>query len=217
MSSAALAVRSATPRTFLHPRHAPELKGSRLAFVQGGPDGSRLVLLTSPITVKVWASNCESRWTPCEMPFKYSEAPLIIDNLGNSDFPLIAKFACKTRCPTFESGLSSRLRSRSTPLPPDLARHVVSVYERHRKRKGRSAIARIYHEALPYVTKIDRNRRDTRRRLIRKLAAEIEGADAVVNRHTAASKTQKPSGCAPSRRRRAGRTKCSTNLDGKLR
>jgi hypothetical protein len=36
-----------------HPRHAEDLKGSRLAFVQGGDDGSRLVFLTPPITVRV--------------------------------------------------------------------------------------------------------------------------------------------------------------------
>jgi hypothetical protein len=166
-----------------HPRHAEDLKGSRLAFVQGGDDGSRLVFLTPPISVKVWADNCEACWTPEEMPFKYSEAPVLVANDGTSDFPLVEQFARATKCPSLESGLSSRLRSRSCPLPPELAKEVVSVYDRHRKDKGTLALASNYSEALPFITKIDRNRQATYRRLLRQLRAESDREPVTLNGH----------------------------------
>lgn len=91
-----------------HPRHASKLEGSRLAFVQGGKLGSRLVYLTPPIKVKVWKTNCEAIWTPATMPFKYSKAPVLAYNDGDSDFPLVEQFARQANCPTVEGGLCSR-------------------------------------------------------------------------------------------------------------
>ena len=56
----------------LHPRRAEKLNSVRLAFVQGGDLGSRLVLVTPAITeVKKWKNHCEAKWTPALMPFKY--------------------------------------------------------------------------------------------------------------------------------------------------
>lgn len=144
-----------------NPRHAEELEGSRLAFVQGGQLGSRLVFLTPPITVTKWKSCCEARWKPAK-PFKYTEAPILAWNEGESDFSLIEQFARDTECPTVESGLSSRLRSNVQPLPPKLARQIIRVYERKRSNARRSAIAETYNEALPYDPPlIDDNRKKT--------------------------------------------------------
>src|SRR6516162_6921379 len=75
-----------------HPRHAEDLHGARLAFVQGGHLGSRLVFLTPPIKVRKWSGYCEARWKPVEMPFKYAEAPILASNEMASDFPLIEQF-----------------------------------------------------------------------------------------------------------------------------
>jgi hypothetical protein len=188
-----------------HPRHAEDLAGSRLAFVQGGDGGSRLVFLTPSITVRVWADNCEACWTPPEMPFKYTEAPVLVANDGSSDFPLVLQLARTTNCPSLQSGLSSQLRSRSRPLSAELARHVVSVYERHRKDKGHSAIAANYTEALPYVTNTDGNRRATYRWLIGELRAEIDGEPRTLTGHTAGALTRSRSQCRPSRSGRARR------------
>ncbi len=181
-----------------HPCHAAELEGSRLAFVQGGDDGSRLVFLTPPITVRVWRSNCEARWAPPEMPLKYSKAPILVANNGSGDFPLIERFIGETKCPSRQSGLSSRLRSRSSPLPVDLAAQVVSLYERHRKKMEPSAIASTYTEALPYITKIDGNRHDTCRRLLRKLRAEADRTGGVLHADVAALDPKTPSRCRSS-------------------
>jgi hypothetical protein len=146
----------------LHPRHAGELQGATLAFVQGGILGFRLVFLTPPINVVVWNDRCEGKWTPAEMPFKYAKAPNLARNDGPSDFPLIAEFARKAARSTIEGGLSSRLRSRTLPLPQELAREVVSVYERFRTESPPSAFALTYDEALPNTPpSIDQDREKT--------------------------------------------------------
>ena len=72
----------------LHKRHVSRLEeGARLTFIQGGPDGSRLVFLTPLISVKEWPDSrrpptvlCEVNWTPAEMPLKYDKAPILVLN-----------------------------------------------------------------------------------------------------------------------------------------
>jgi hypothetical protein len=194
-------------KNLLHPRHAEKLNGARLAFVQGGNRGHRLVFLTPPITVKLWPSNCEARWTPAEMPFKYTEAPLLASKEGRSNFPLVKKFASRTHRPTLVSGFSSRVRSRTQPLkPPALANEVISKYERYRREKPRSAIASAYYEALPYCPKrVDYNRKNTYRRLIRKLRAESDDRQKSSHAEVVPSKTTNISRCGSSRRRQSER------------
>jgi len=191
----------------LHPRHAEDLKGSRLAFLQGGNDGSRLVFLTPPITVKVWADNCEACWSPHEMPFKYSEAPVLVANDGRSDFPLVKVFASRANRRTLEGGLSSRVRSLTSPLASDMAAQVISVYERHRKQKGHSAIAEYYYEALPYFTKIDYHRRKTYNHLQSKIRAESNDLSRKLKGHRTGVGTHAGSKCRSSRYRQPERTK----------
>jgi len=163
-------------KNLFNPRHLNELEGSRLAFVQGGPLGFRLVLLTSPIEVRGWGDRCEALWTPAEMPFKYKTAPILACNDGRSDFPLIRRFARATARSTIEAGLSSRLRSRATPLPLELARQVVGVYELMRELAPPSAVASTYDEALPNAPpRIDRHRADTYQSHINKLTRARRG------------------------------------------
>jgi len=182
-----------------HPRHAEDLNGSRLAFVQGGNDGSRLVFLTPPITVRVWAENCEACWTPAEMPFKYCEAPVLVANDGRTDFPLVKAFANRADRSTLEGRLSSRIRALSSPLKADMAAQVISVYEQHRKENGGSVIAEHYYDALPYFTEIDRNRQATYRRLIRELRAETDGQPVTLNGNAKPARSV----CRPPRRQRS--------------
>lgn len=172
-------------KNLLRPRHAEDLEGARLAFVQGGDLGSRLVFLTPPIKVKVWKNNCEAKWTPRAMPFKYADAPVLVCNDGRSDFSLVKQFALESRDSTvvgkprsLEQRFASKLRSRARQLPLKVARQVVSVYEgaRRRAEKRGSGIASAYYEALPNVTCIDRNRKNTYRQRVRELHAETYDA-----------------------------------------
>lgn len=160
--------------TLFHPRHADSLQGSRLAFVQGGPFGHRLVLLTPPIAVTVGSDRCEARWKPSKMPFKYDEAPVVAWNHGKSDFPMIERFVRKTRRNTIEGALSSRFRSTVQPLPTDMAKELIAVYEQKRKKKNRSAIATTYEEALPWPPpKIDD--KEKREITLQKLRSRLTG------------------------------------------
>ncbi len=185
-------------RNLMHPDHAEELRGARLAFIQGGHLGSRLVFLTPPIMVTQWKNNCEATWKPLEMPFKYPVAPVIVSNDGPSDFKKIKMLAHTSRSPSDESRLSSMFRSRKKPLPPELAHEVVEVYERLRAAAPDSAIALTYDEALPKVTRTNRNRKATHQRLRRELQAESNAA-----------KTEAEPHCTVSRRRQSNRrTSC---------
>lgn len=115
------------------------------------------------------------------MPFKYGHAPLLVDNEGTSDFGLVLEWLDGMHRETFEGRLSSRIRSKATPLDANLASHVVDEYTRLRKEAEKkpmvSAIAKEYHEALPYPPpKIDQHRKATYDKLIRALARSNSGA-----------------------------------------
>jgi len=192
-------------KNLLHPNHARDLEGARLAFVQGGRLGSRLVFLTPPITVKKWAHNCELRWTPAEMPFKYKEEPTLVSNNGYTDFPSVKQFALHAAGGKIEGCFSSRIRSRARPLEPRLAREVVKVYEEKRaKAAGEwpSVIAATYDEALPWKPpKVDRNRKATYRFLIAQRQGETDDLEGALR--TEALESENQTRCDRPRRRKS--------------
>ncbi|MGD0896816.1 MAG: hypothetical protein ABR915_03200 [Thermoguttaceae bacterium] len=190
-------------RNLFHPRNASKLEGARLAFVQGGKQGSRLVFLTPPITVTVWKNNCEARWMPPKMPFKYAHAPLLVRNDGGrSDFPSVRKFASRTRWgrTKVERGLSSRIRSLAEPLPPELACEVIETYERLRKEARRSAFAATYDEALPWPPPMpDRKREKTYQEFLSSLSRDANGTGKVLHTEVPPPRTGLHACCGVSR------------------
>lgn len=159
-------------KNLLHPNHAKDLKGSRLAFVQGGELGSRLVLLTPPITVTEYGACCEAKWSPAEMPFKYLSAPILASDDDESEFPLIERFARSTDWGKEkpESGLSSLFRSRVRELDEKMAKEVITVYGKRRRMAQDADIASSYDETMcPVPKSIDSNREETYERLVAKL------------------------------------------------
>lgn len=158
-------------KNLLHPRNARKLEGARLAFVQGGTEGSRLVFLTPPITITVRNESCEARWKQEEMPFKYTAAPILIHNDGSSDFETVRRFILSRKnSQTLESRLASLLRSRTQETSEQMATQIVAVYTNMRADVPRSAIAKHYEEALPYEpNNIDRKRKKTYASLVREL------------------------------------------------
>ena len=175
----------------LHPHNAERLKklrGARLAFVQGGSCGSRLVFLTPPIKEVIeWPDRCEAIWVPIKKPFKYAQAPILVSNDGCSHFPKIKKFALELGGTTIEGKLTSRLRSRATELPPDLANHVIEVYERMRADAKPSDFASKYYEALPYLPPCpDDNRIATYRNFLRGLSGGKQSRCGSRRRHSLA-------------------------------
>ena len=121
--------------------------GARLAFAQGGPDGSRLVLLTPPVRVIDHGDRLEVRWK-ARMPFKYSAAPLLIDGQGKTDAPKLKRFISTSNSKLWRHKLSSKCRSKSEPLPDDVAAELVAVFDADYA-AGRGHLADTYLDAIP--------------------------------------------------------------------
>ena len=153
----------------MSPKTAEELEGKRLAFAQGGNEGFRLVYLTPPIKV-VRHYNCiEAKWSPISMPFKYINAPLLIDNQGNTDVRSIKNEIKNVNRTTWVAKFSSAFRSRKRPVSEQIASELISIYEINRRPKNSNTIATNYEEALPFnLPQKDRSRRATYLSLIKK-------------------------------------------------
>ena len=137
-------------RNLLHPKTACDLKGIRLAFVQGGKLGTRLVFLSPPVRkVVTYRDRSEAIWSPRGMPFRYERAPLLIDNKGGTRFPLLKRLLKGVDRRTWVGRFGSKFRTSKQPLSDKVAHEMVRVYDRLRRSEGRSAIAKNYVEALP--------------------------------------------------------------------
>ena len=189
-------------KNLFHPNNASKLEGARLAFVQGGKLGSRLVFLTPPVTVTVWRDNCEARWMPPKMPFKYAHAPLLVRNGDvHNEFPSVRKLASSTRWgkARVELGLSSRIRSLAEPLPAKLALEVIETYERLRAAAPRSHIALTYEEALPWLPSlVDRDREESYHSFLAKLSTDNGKRTGIPRARIGAGKKRPRSCCGKS-------------------
>lgn len=137
-------------KNLMNPKKVNELMGVRLAFAQGGRQGTRLVFITPPIRKTIpFRDSSEVLWNPHFMPFRYEAAPLLISKDGKTDFPLLRKYIKTTARTTWAGKFSSRFRTRRRPLEPAEAQELTKTYENHREATGRSAIARNYVDALP--------------------------------------------------------------------
>ena len=147
-------------RNLMNPRKMEELNGCRLAFAQGGDSEVRLVHLTPPVEMVHHGSFVEATWRPREMPLAYDSAPLLVDNRGGSDFPVLLEMIDGVRRHTPVTRFASRFRSRREPLPADIGRQLVAGYHGFRRRGA--AVAQDYADSLPYPpSRIDQDREGT--------------------------------------------------------
>jgi len=143
-------------------KKSSELNDVRFAFAQGGKLGMRLVYLSPPVKMVPHGRLCEAVWQPHEMPFKYSEAPVLIARAGQTSFPLLKDFLQRTNRNGWLGRFSSRFRSRRQPLEPRLSNELVRVYEKARRSAPASAISCSYVDALPYAPpRVDSDRHST--------------------------------------------------------
>lgn len=135
-------------KNLLHPgsNHIPN--GARLAFAQGGPDGSRMVLLTQPVRVINRGDRLEVRWA-ARMPFKYCDAPLLIDREGETHSGKLKRFISGSKSKHWGHKLSSKCRSRSQSLPGDVAAELIEIFDTAYAAAGLNQIAETYLEAIP--------------------------------------------------------------------
>lgn len=154
-------------RNLMNPKKLIELEGRRLAFVQNGPLGFKLVHVTPPVSVCHHGTFGEVKWSPVEMPLTYDSAPTLVNNLGMSDCPELFDIIMEVCRERPIAKFTSKFRSRRQPLPTSLGRQIVEIYERRRSGCGR--VARSYVDALPCEPpRLDRDREATYQRLLRK-------------------------------------------------
>ena len=154
-------------RNLMNLGKAERLSGVRFAFAQGGPRGARLVYLTPPVEIKKHCDRVEAVWSPPEMPFRYSSAPILVSNTDRSNFPRFEAAMAGGGRSKPEGQFSSNFRTRAHCLDDAMADEIVEVYADMRRRAPDSAIARFYDEALPWPPpKVDRQRERTYERLL---------------------------------------------------
>jgi hypothetical protein len=149
----------------LNSKKIHELEGVRLAFVQGGKNGFKLVFLTPRISIIKHKRLAETRWQPASMPIKYDQAPILVANDGKMIRGMQEALRGVDRS-TPEAKFSSRFRSRRNPVNddfPELAAEIAAEFARYYKQaKVNGAVARTYDEALPRTIEApDRQRQET--------------------------------------------------------
>jgi len=160
-------------RNLMHPKKAAALEGARMAFVQGGVDGFKLVYLTPPVHAIAYADRSEIRWQPPEMPFRYDCAPVIIDPSGASDIVGFHALIEEVNRNGWLGRFASKFRTRREPLPQPLAANLVACYTAARQavKSPADRLAQYYEQALPVNPPVvDRQRHTTYRHLLAKVA-----------------------------------------------
>ena len=109
-------------------------------------------------------------WAPKDnMPFKYTNAPVLVCNCALSEFPLIERYIRSADRTTVEGKFAVRFRARKA-LPEGIAREIISVYDTRRRTADSTDISRTYDESMPSPpTVVDRKRRVTYQGLVRNL------------------------------------------------
>lgn len=105
----------------LHPARTPLREGDRLVFLQGGDQEIRAVALTPPIQIQSCMGRLDLRWDRDYRPIPYVEAPVLINNQGQTNFSAVFDIVADTQRSTFCGKAASRLRSLTRPIKPELA------------------------------------------------------------------------------------------------
>lgn len=178
-----------------------EATGSRFGFIQPGPRVMRLVFLTPPVTVIDHGKRRAAHWIPAEMPLRFKNGLLLIDQDGNTDVPGLKAMLAGGQRSTWVGRFSSAFRSRTTPLPAAVAAELIAAWDRRVADGGPAIRAERYWEALPFTPpKPDTNRAATHQRLLAIACgepppAEGTGQDVPGSRPAPAAAPAKRRGC----------------------
>ena len=163
-------------KNLLHPKNCQIRNGDRLAFVQGGHLGARLLFVTPPVERFDHAGGnpkgrVELRWDSGQKPFRYDCAPSLFESPAPGRaglFPRLTDSLAHTNRSTIDSKLASRFRARTSPLEPELARELESAFTAAVKGAKKSDFIARYEEALPWCdcpSSASERNRDYHRRL----------------------------------------------------
>ena len=109
----------------LHPNRSSPGIGDQLVFLQGGTHEVRVVGITPPLIerkklmIGKQTPIIELRWDKTYQPLRYDKAPVLINNRGKTDFPVIGGDIRRQpgNRSTLCGAVASRFRSRGTALP----------------------------------------------------------------------------------------------------
>lgn len=137
----------------MNPKEAEgRLSGARLAFAQDGEDGWRLVFLSPCVRiVSCGPFCCEARWGSSDhpdWPFRYGDAPLLMDRDGNSEIPALRRLIKDADTQSWLLKFAAKFRSRTLALDVGIADELVRVYTTARETAGPERFARRYEEAI---------------------------------------------------------------------
>lgn len=116
-------------KNLLHPKNTKITDGDRLAFVQGGSGGMRIVAVTPPVTVGGSNARVEILWDESFRPLAYQDALSAVDNAGNSLLPSLFASISKINRSTYCGKFSSAYRSRSTAVTDKIAKEIIQAFE----------------------------------------------------------------------------------------
>jgi len=163
-------------KNLLHPKNCQICNGDRLAFVQGGQLGARLLLVTPPVERVDHAGGdpkgrVELRWDSGKKPFRYDRAPSLFESPAPGRarlFPLLADSLAHANRSTIDAKFASRFRARTSSLEPELARELETGFNAAVKKAGKSDFITRYNEALPWcdcASTASERKRDYQQRL----------------------------------------------------
>jgi len=127
--------------------------GDRLAFVQGGPQGCKLLLITPPVKREDHGSKrVEILWHKSAKPFCYASphAPVLTKpETKNTVLVELGKLVNKANRSTASAKLASHFRSRCQPLDAKAAQELLRLFEGAWKGAVPADFIKHYTDALP--------------------------------------------------------------------
>lgn len=163
----------------LHPSRSRVRTGDQLAFVQGGPMGTRLVLITPPVQRRVWGNASgpalvEITWDRRAQPLRYGPAaPLLAGRAAQvpPDLPELRKYLREVGRTSARAKFASRFRARCGPLPSELAVEFQSTFRRAVAEARSEDFAGDYTDVVPGIH--PRHKRADRHRQFQSLKVDL--------------------------------------------
>src|SRR5205823_2711370 len=163
-------------KNLLHPKNCQIRNVDRLAFVQGGQIGSRLLLVTQPVERFDHAGGSpkgrvELRWNSVRKLFRYDRAPSLFESPAPGQvglFPRLTESLAHTNRSTIDAKFASRFRARTSPVEAELAHELETGFNACVKRAEESDFITRYEAALPWCdcpSSASERRRDYQQRL----------------------------------------------------
>lgn len=138
----------------LHPGKKHIVSGDRVAFVQGGGQGCKLLLITPPVKrVEHGQAKIEIRWNRAFKPFRYySELAPVLARPGGTNIalPELGRIVNKTRRTTAQAKLASCFRTRCEPLGSTGAAELQQLFRLACEKARPTDFISNYTDALPW-------------------------------------------------------------------